>query len=630
LKNRTVRLRGATSAGEAATGRLVSRFVGRNEQMAQFIDAATEDPRSTARIVGINGAPGAGKTRFVEEAIARLVRVGRPVDTVRPDLVPGMDGPSLLRAFAAKLPLGGSMLSSAISRFTQNAAAQLDDSSARALLNALFHESYDCGVERRGFIRAKFQRLAIVLDDFDLLSPGIAVWLAQEFLPRLDEVRTHLDYVLILVGSRSLASELEPVAWNAQPMRFLQIEIPPLSEAESVELLALFARRSAEAKACHEIGEGLPGAMLELLRHRILPTADLGAAIERAQGPQAEALLAVAGLGFATEEGLRLVLGEKGVSSAARLLDATVTVPVFGSLQSGLWLPGGVVRIVLEKLGARYPEIARKAADMAGLLDSLAQYFPAEEDRKVASRLSLFQCFNRDALAAVFGSQDGIELERFARGHGPAFDTTPADNLRLHDELRPLLDRYVEAQGDPSRDSAREKLSRLWVERVNEVNAEVQNSEANLKRLEADRDELLKELAQARGQVEERVDDKQRQWRSSIDENMVRIGASLLANAAGVACFWVALFSDAQRLTFAVLGVILIGIGIGTPTLGRGHAVPRADPAAAARRHHEERIAQARGTVSMLEARISGVQQRLAEERRKLDKLRAAAAEPYL
>ena len=626
-----VRLRGATSGGEAVSGRLVARFVGRAEQMAQFIDAATEDPRSTARIIAVSGAPGSGKSRFVEEALARLIRVGRPVDTVWPELVPGMDGAALLRAFAAKLPLGGAMLSSAITRFSQNPSAQLDDSSARALLNALFHETYDCGVDRRGFIRAKFQRLAIVLDDFDLLSPGIAVWLAQEFLPRLDEARTHLDYVLILVGGRPLASELEPVAWNAQPMRFLSIEIPPLSEAESVELLAAFARRSAEAKTCHEIGEGLPGAMLELLRHRILPTADLGAAIERAQGPQAEALLAVAGLGFATEEGLRLVLGEKGVSAAGRLLDPTVTVPIFGSLQSGgLWLPGGVVGIVQEKLGARYPEITQKAADTAELLDTLAQYFPSVEDRAEAAQLAVFQCLNHEALVAAFGPQDGAELERFARCHGPAFETTPADNLRLHENLRPLLDRYVEALEDPSRDALREKVSRLWSERSTELVAEVRSAQENLKRMEDDHDELLKELAQARGQVEERVIDDQKEWRSSIDENMVRIGASLLANAAGVACFWVALFSDAQRLTFALLGVILIGIGIGTPALSRGHATPRVDPAAAARRHHEERIVQARGVVSLLEARIAGLQQRLAEERRKLDKLRAAADEPYL
>jgi len=626
-----VRLRGATSGGEAVSGRLVSRFVGRGEQMAQFIDAATEDPRSTARIIAVSGAPGSGKSRFVEEALARLIRVGRPVDTVRPELVPGMDGAALLRAFAAKLPLGGAMLSSAITRFSQNPSAQLDGSSARALLNALFHESYDCGVDRRGFIRAKFQRLAIVLDDFDLLSPGIAVWLAQEFLPRLDEVRSHLDYLLVLVGGRPLASEIEPVAWNAQPMRFLSIEIPPLSEAESVELLAAFARRSAEAKTCHEIGEGLPGAMLELLRHRILPAADLGAAIERAQGLQAEALLAVAGLGFATEEGLRLVLGEKGGTAAGRLLDPTVTVPIFGSLQSGgLWLPGGVVSIVHEKLGARYPEITQKAADTAELLDTLAQYFPTVEDRAEASQLAVFQYFNHEALVAAFGPQDGAELERFARCHGPAFETTPADNLRLHENLRPLLDRYVEALGDPSRNALREKVSRLWSERSNELDAAVKSAQENLKRMEADRDELLKELVQARGQVEERVIDNQKEWRSSIDENMVRIGASLLANAAGVACFWVALFTDAQRLTFALLGVILIGIGIGTPALSRGHAAPRVDPAAAARRHHEERIVQARGVVRLLEARISGLQQRLAEERRKLDKLRAAAAEPYL
>jgi len=34
--------------------------------------------------------------------------------------------------------------------------------------------------------------------------------------------------------------------------------------------------------------------------------------------------------------------------------------------------------------------------------------------------------------------------------------------------------------------------------------------------------------------------------------------------------------------------------------------------------------------VSMIETRIAGVQQRLAEERRKLEKCRAALEEPYL
>jgi len=611
--------------------RLVSRFVGRTEQLAQFITAVTEDPRSSARIVGIGGEPGAGKSRFVEEALGRVVRAGRPVSVVRPDLVPGMDGAALLRSFGAKLPLGGAMLSGAIARFSQDGAARLDDSSARALLNALFHESYDSGVERRGYIRPKFQRLVLVLDDFDLLSPGIAVWLAQELLPRLDEVRTHLDYVLILVGTRSLASELDPVAWNAQPMRFLPIDIPPLSEAESVELLAAHARRSEEAKTCHAIGEGLPGAMLELLRHRIQTMGELEAAVERCHGTQAEALLAVAGLGFATEEGLRLVLGGNGVKAASGLLDVSVTIPIFGSLQTGgLWLPGAVARIVQEKLGLSHAEIAQKATATADLLDSLAQHFPSEADRAVAARLVVFQHFNRAALAACFGAQEGTELERFARGHSPAFETTPADNLRLAGGVRGGLEQYAAAQDDPSRVALREKVSRLWAERANELMAEVKVASENLRRMERDRDELLRELEQARSQVDERVSDTHREWNSRIDENVVCIGASLLANAAGVACFWVAIFTEGQRLTFALLGAILIGIGIGTPALNRGRKTVRVDPAAAVRRQHEEQVGQARGVVNMIEARLSGLQQRLAEERRKVEKLRAAVDEPYL
>ena len=89
-------------------------------------------------------------------------------------------------------------------------------------------------------------------------------------------------------------------------------------------------------------------------------------------------------------------------------------------------------------------------------------------------------------------------------------------------------------------------------------------------------------------------------------------------------------FTDTQRLTFALLGAILIGIGIGTPALKRGRTAARVDPAAVARHQHAERLAQARGIVSMLETRIASLQQRLAEERRKLEKLRAAIDEPYL
>lgn len=600
--------------------------------MAQFLGAVGEDPRSAARIVGVSGDPGAGKSRFVEEGLGRLARSGRPVTIVKPDLLPGMTGMSWLRSFAAKLPIGGAMLSGAIARFQQpGAPPQLDESSARALLNALFHEGYDCGVDRRGLIRPKFQRLALVLDDFDLLPPGIANWLAEIFLPRLDEVRAHLDYVLILVGERSLGSEQEPVAWSAQPMRFLPIEIPPMSEAESVELLALFARRSAEARTCHQLGEGLPGAMLELLRHRIRPMEEMMVAVERQTGAAAEALLAVAVLGFATTEGLQLALGEAAAEAAGGLLGANTAVPVFGSLGAGgLWLPGALARLVTEKLGPRLPEIARHADQVGEMLDGLARYFPIQEDRTRAARLAVFHFFNRAALAACFGAAEGGALEGFARSHGPAFVETESGNLRFADGLPPLLDRYAQALADPARSSLREKLTRLWIEREQELQTELKAASGALARLEKERDELLKELEDARGQTVQRVDENQREWRSRIDEDVVRVGASLLANGSGVACFWMALFTTDQRLTFIVMGGILIGIGIGTPALQRSRKPSRVDPAAIARRKQDERVEQARGVVSLLEARISGLQQRLTEERRKVETLRTATEEPYV
>ncbi len=600
--------------------------------MGQFLAAVGEDPRSSARIISVSGEPGAGKSRFVEEALGRLALSGRPVTTVRPDLLPGMDGMQLLRAFAAKLPIGGSMLAGAVSRFHQGGpAVQLDESSARALLNALFHEGYDCGVDRRGLIRPKFQRLALVLDDFDLLPAGIATWLADTFLPRLDEVRGHLDYMLILVGERSLANEPDPVAWNAQPMRFLSIDVPPMSEEESVELLALFARRSAEARTCHQLGEGLPGAMIELLRHRIRPMEEMAGSVERQSGAVAEALLTVAILGFGTTEGLRLVLGLEAADAAPELLGSNTAVPVFGSLRSGgLWLPGAIARLVVDKLGPRLPAIAQRAEEVAEMLDGIAQYFPSEPDRATAARLGVFHCFNRPALVACFGAAEGAGLESFARGHGSGFVETPAGNLRFVDGLPPLLDRYSEALADPSRSALREKANRLWLEREQELEVEVKTAAAGVARLEKDRDELLKELESARVQTVQRVDENQREWRSRIDEDVVRVGASLLANGAGVACFWMALFTASQRMTFIVLGGILIGIGIGTPALKRGKKPSRVDHAAITRRKQDERVAQSRGVVAMLEARIAGLQQRLAEDRRKLETLRAAADEPYV
>ena len=630
-KVRSARLRGTAGGGDAP-GRLVSRFVGREAQLAQFIGAVSEDPRSSARIVAVNGAPGCGKSRFVEEALGRLVRSGRPVSIVRPDLVPGMDGATWLRALAAKLPIGGGMVSGAAARFSGGGPpAQLDESSARALLNALFHEFYDCGVEKRGFVRPKFQMVALVLDDFDLLASEIARWLADVFLPRIDEVRAHLDYVLVLVGQRALANELDPVAWNAQPMRFLSVVVPPMSEAESVELLALYARRNAEAKACHEIGEGLPGAMLELLRHRIRPMDELATAVERCDEAQAVAMLAVAGLGFATEEGVRLVLGEEGVGHVAGLLSAAVTVPIFGNLQGGgLWLPGAIARLVQEKLVPRYAALAQRALEMGDLLDALAAHFPGEEERVEAARLVVFRFLDGAVLRACFGVQAGNELERFVRAHSFAYARTPAENFQLDEELRPLLERYAEARGDPARSALREKVSRLWAERAGELQVALKSAADGLARLEQDRDELLKELVVARGQVAKRVQDNHREWRSRIDEDVVRLGASLLANGAGVVCFWVALFTDNQRLTFLLLGAILIGVGIGTPAMKRGRKPAAIDHANVARRQQEERVDHARGVVNLLEARAAALQQRLAEERRKVDRLRGAMEEPYL
>ncbi len=600
--------------------------------MAQFIGAVSEDARSAARIVGVSGEPGAGKSRFVEEALARMVRAGHPVSLVAPDLIPGMDGQAFLRALMVKLPIGGSMLSGAINRFSQGGlSTRLDESSARALLNALFHETYDSGVERRGFIRPKFQKMVLVLDDFELLGADIAAWLANEFLPRLDEVKAHLDYLLILVGERSLSTVLEPVAWAAQPMRFLSVEIPPMSEAESVELLALYARRADEAKTCHAIGEGLPGAMIELLRHRLLPLKELGASIEHMASPSAEALLAVAGLGFANEEGLKLVLGPDGPASAAGLLAAGAVVPVFGSLRNGgLCLPGAVARMVEERLSRRFSEVARKAGSVGELLDALALHFPSEEERVSAAKLCVFRHFNRAALQGCFGAHEGEALERFAQMHGSAFESTEAENLRFADGVRPLVADYAHAVAEPTRAGYLEKATRLWADRAQELETERKAASGALARLEKERDALFKELEEARGHVVQREKDKQRAWRSRVDQDVVRLGASLLSNVAGVAFLWAAMFSNEQRLTFALCGAILIGIGIGTPALTRQRRVARIDFAEQQRRGQEARVVEAKGMVNLLEARISAHQQRLVEERRKVERLAAAIDEPYV
>ena len=247
----------------------------------------------------------------------------------------------------------------------------------------------------------------------------------------------------------------------------------------------------------------------------------------------------------------------------------------------------------------------------------------------MAARLVVFRHFNRTVLQACFGSE-GEQLEVFARAHSSAFVATEAENLCFADGVRPLLEKYLEAQADPSSGALREKVTRLWSERANELQAELRNATAGVARLEKDRDGLFKELEAARGQVVQRVQDHHKEWRSRVDEDVVRLGASLLANAAGVACFWIALFSANQRLTFAVLGAILIGIGIGTPAMTRNRKTARVAQVAVARRKEEDRVGQARGTVNLIEARIAGLQQRLAEDRRKLERLRAATEEPYV
>lgn len=295
-----------------------------------------------------------------------------------------------------------------------------------------------------------------------------------------------------------------------------------------------------------------------------------------------------------------------------------------------MWLPGAVSRVVQDTLGPQYREVAQRAAATAEMLDELAQHFPTEEDRLVAARLVVFHFFNQTALVSCFGASEGADLDRFARAHSTAFETTEAGNLHLLEELRARLEKYVAAQDDPARAALREKVSRLWAERSNELETELKNASQSVVRLEKDRDELLKELEAARGQVQQREQDNHQEWRSRIDDDVVRIGASLLANGAGVASFWVALFNDTQRLTFVLLGAILIGIGIGTPALNRGRKTARVHQADVARRQRQERVAQSRGVVGLVETRIAGLQQRLAEERRKVEKLRAATEEPYL
>ena len=604
-------------------------FVGRPDQLAQFVGAVNEDPRSAARIVNVSGAAGAGRTRFVEEALSRLTRLGRPNFLVQPELKPGLNGAAFFRALVARLPVAALICTNAASRLEQGSGETgLDETAARSFVNALFHESYDCGLDRRGFVRPKSQRLAIVFDDFDRLPATLIGWIAQHVLPLLHEVREHLDYVLVLVTERSLAGDLEPVAWNALPARFLAVDLPPLAEKESIELLSLFARRASEARMCHEIAEGLPGPMLELLRHRVRSLPDLGAALERCADATANLLVGIAALGVATEEGLRLALGSEALATVGTALQ-NAPMPVFGSLRNGgLWLPGALVRLVLEKLGPRVPEMTQRARQAAELLEALEASFGTEEERRTAARLRGLRFFNRDALVACFGAREGPELEHFARAHSGGFAETPAGNLRLADGVADLLERYAAATQTPIPPSVREKAVGWWTDRAEEMKRQAEAATGHVRALEKERDDLFADLEKTRQRLGQCENESQSEWKNRLNDDVVRIGVSLLANGAGVVCFWMALFSANQRLSFIVVGGLLIGIGFGTPALSsRTGQVARA---AAVKSAQQQRIGQVRGMVNLLEAQTASLQQRLAEERRRGETLRAALDEPLV
>jgi hypothetical protein len=608
---------------------LVVPFVGRSEQLAQFVGGVTEDQQSAVRIVNVSGSAGAGRSRFVEEALSKVSRLGRPNFVLQPALRPGLTGATFFRALGARLPIGNLVCSAAATRLEQGAGkVELDETAARSLVNALFQETYDCGLERRGFVRPKAQRLAFVLDDFDILPPSLIAWIAQQVLPLLHEIRAHLDYVLVLVTERSIAGDFDPIAWSAQAARFMAVELPPLTEKESVELLALFARRAAEARMCHEIAEGLPGPMLELLRHNIRPLAETATALERCTGATADLLVAVAALGLATEEGLRLALGPDALATASVAVQHA-PIPVFGSLRSGgLWFPGALTRTVLDKLGPRLSDTLQRSREAAELLDQLEDPFPSEAERRTAVRMRVFRYFNRDALVACFGSKEGAELDQFTRTHPAGFSPTPSGNLRWTDGVAPLLDRYSRAIGVSVGGELQEKAVKYWSERSQEMKRQVTGATEHVASLEKERDELLNELQKARSRMTQCETDNQRNFKSRIDDDIVRLGVSLLANGAGVVCFWVALFSAGQRLSFIVLGGLLIGVGFGTPALSRRPT--RAVLVARNNAAQQQKANQARGMVNLIEAQASSLQQRLAEERRRMEKFRSALEEPLV
>jgi hypothetical protein len=550
---------------------------------------------------------------------------------VRPDIKSGMDLRAWMQAFAAKLFKGGSGLMRMSTESGASSPAGIGELAARGVVNALFRELYDCGVERRGMVRPLGQLLVLVIDGLDIVSPTVVRWFADDLLPKLDEVRSYIDYVVVLVGEVPLANQLAPVAWGALPMRFLPVEIPPMSESESVELLSLYARRSPEAKICHAIAEGIPGTMLEMLRHRIRPLDEAVAALDGCPTAEAEALLAVAGLGYATAEGLRLVLGSDAANAVEKTISGGPPLPVFGSIrEGGLWMPGALGRILKDKMGGRARALLVKAEAAGKVIDGLACHFVSETERSMASRLGLLGHIDTALLTSCFGKEEGDELAAFVRSHPEAYEITECGGYRLGEELRSLVAEYSGLEGSPERPALREKVSRLWNERVEELKKEREAAETGVARIEQERNNLLAELDTARGQIGVRMQEHHNEVRERISDDVVRLGASMLANGLGVACIWIALLLAHQRATFLILGTVLIGIGIGTPALKRSRAATRAAQSANNRRKHEIRVKQAHGVVGIIETKINSMQSTLALERRRLDKIVAALDSPYL
>lgn len=615
-----------SEARPARTG-LVAPFVGRGEQLAAFREALEGDA-AAARIVCIHGTPGAGRSRFGGEAVAALRAEGQSLIVLSPEPGDLVDLPSLLGAFSSQLPSAGAALSRAVSRAAETGLES--KSAAKLVLTAIFQEIYNCPPDRRSCLRPMGKRVVFAIDDFDTCAPGLQLWFGQELLPQLMELRSHLDFLLLVMTDAPLSGQLQPFAWNAQPARLVEIEIPRMSQDESIQLLTSFGRRPEEAQICYELGEGLPGAMLGLLRHSLRPAHEIAEALRQCSGPVADLLIAIAKLGVATPEGLRLSLGsDEAAPWIDRGMPDNLPVPLVGYLQAeGVSLPGPIARLVEQHLGGRTAATARRATEAAQTLAALAELFPSDQARRRAAQLAVFRFFDEHALRTCFGGEAGSFLE-LIRTHERSFPQSSGRRWRLGDEAAGHLRRYAAALGHLDLAGLRAKAEAAWFERQAEHQRVLEESAANLKKLTRDRDSVLKEIGEARANVAAAERDRHTARTSRLSGDAWRVGASLLINGAGVACLWAALFTAGNRASFVVLGALLILFGLCTPALSRRQGSAEAE----VRRRNTEsqhRLERAQGALEFTETRYASIQKRLAEERRREDDARAALEEPYV